>query len=80
MRTICFVNLKGGVAKTATTVNVAAILAKCHKQRVLIVDADSEIAFGMENEAVPQERMERRSATGRRQTGTGGFRRPPSPA
>ena len=42
MRTICFVNLKGGVAKTATTVNVAAILAKCHKQRVLIVDADSQ--------------------------------------
>ena len=42
MRTICFVNLKGGVAKTATTVNVAAILAKCHKKRVLIVDADSQ--------------------------------------
>lgn len=42
MRTICFVNLKGGVAKTATTVNVAAILAKCHKKRVLIIDADSQ--------------------------------------
>lgn len=42
MRTICFVNLKGGVAKTATTVNVAAILAKCYNKRVLIVDADSQ--------------------------------------
>lgn len=42
MRTICFVNLKGGVAKTATTVNVAAILAKCHQKRVLIIDADSQ--------------------------------------
>ena len=42
MRTICFVNLKGGVAKTATTVNVAAILAKCYSKRVLIVDADSQ--------------------------------------
>ena len=42
MRTICVVNLKGGVAKTATTVNVAAILAKCHQKRVLIIDADSQ--------------------------------------
>lgn len=41
-RTICFVNLKGGVAKTATTVNVAAILAKCHRKKVLIIDADSQ--------------------------------------
>ena len=28
MRTTVILNLKGGVAKTATTVNVAAILAK----------------------------------------------------
>lgn len=42
MRTIAIINLKGGVGKTATTVNVAAILAKDYKQRVLVVDADSQ--------------------------------------
>lgn len=42
MRTIAIVNLKGGVGKTATTVNVAAILAKDYGQRVLVIDADSQ--------------------------------------
>ena len=42
VRTIVFLNLKGGVAKTATTVNVAAILAADFGQRVLVVDADSQ--------------------------------------
>lgn len=42
MKTIVIINLKGGVAKTATAVNVAAILARDYKQRVLIVDADSQ--------------------------------------
>lgn len=42
MRTITVMNLKGGVAKTTTTVNVAAILAHDHKKRVLVVDADSQ--------------------------------------
>ncbi len=42
MRTIAIMNLKGGVAKTTTTVNVAAILARDHKKRVLVVDADSQ--------------------------------------
>ena len=42
MRTIAFLNLKGGVAKTATTVNTAAILAKDYGQKVLVVDADSQ--------------------------------------
>ncbi len=42
MRTIALMNLKGGVAKTTTTVNVAAILARDHEKRVLVVDADSQ--------------------------------------
>ena len=42
IRTTAIVNLKGGVAKTTTVINMAAILAKDHKRRVLIVDADSQ--------------------------------------
>lgn len=42
MRTIAICNLKGGVAKTTTVINVAAILAREYQQRVLIVDADSQ--------------------------------------
>lgn len=42
MRTTVILNLKGGVAKTATAVNVAAILASDYKQQVLLIDADSQ--------------------------------------
>lgn len=42
MRTTAIINLKGGVAKTTTALNMAAILAKDYKQRVLLVDADSQ--------------------------------------
>lgn len=42
MRTTAILNLKGGVAKTTTTVNVAAILAASYGHRVLVVDADSQ--------------------------------------
>ena len=42
MKTIVILNLKGGVAKTTTTVNIAAILAKDYGKRVLVIDADSQ--------------------------------------
>ena len=42
IRTTAIVNLKGGVAKSTTVINMAAILARKHFKKVLIIDADSQ--------------------------------------
>ena len=42
MRTIAIMNVKGGVGKTVTTVNLATILAEFYNQRVLVIDADPQ--------------------------------------
>lgn len=42
MRTMSFINLKGGVGKTVSAANFAHILAIVHKKRVLLVDGDKQ--------------------------------------
>ncbi len=56
MKTICIMNLKGGVGKTVTACNIAAILAADHGKRVLLIDADHQgntsRFFGADQDAV----------------------------
>lgn len=42
MKVTAMINLKGGTAKTTTTINMAAILRRYHSRLVLLVDADSQ--------------------------------------
>ncbi|EJW14255.1 ParA family protein [Paenibacillus alvei] len=57
MKTISIINLKGGVAKTISSVNIAHILATVHGKRVLLVDNDKQgnasKMFGLHNYAEP---------------------------
>jgi len=41
-KVLCFINLKGGVGKTTTSVAVAEILAKDHRKHVLFIDLDPQ--------------------------------------
>ena len=41
MKTVAFVNIKGGVAKTASVTSVAHILATQYNKRVLMIDLES---------------------------------------
>lgn len=42
MKTISVINLKGGVAKTISSINIAHILASVHGKRVLLIDNDKQ--------------------------------------
>ena len=42
MRVISIINLKGGVAKTVSAINIAHILVKVHGKRVLLIDNDKQ--------------------------------------
>src|SRR5262245_4623129 len=42
MPTISFINMKGGVGKTTSVVEIATILAKEHNKRILVIDLDPQ--------------------------------------
>lgn len=42
MKVISIINLKGGVAKTMSSINIAHILATVHNKKVLIIDNDKQ--------------------------------------
>jgi len=42
VKVICIINLKGGVAKTISAINIAHVLNKKHSKRVLLIDNDKQ--------------------------------------
>jgi chromosome partitioning protein len=42
MRTLSIINLKGGVAKTISSINIACVLASVYNKRVLLIDNDKQ--------------------------------------
>lgn len=42
MKTISVINLKGGVGKTISAINIAYVLAELHNARVLLIDNDKQ--------------------------------------
>lgn len=42
MKTISIINLKGGVAKTVSAINIAYTLVKMHNKKVLLIDNDKQ--------------------------------------
>jgi chromosome partitioning protein len=57
MKVICTINLKGGVGKTISTVNIGHILTVVHGKRVLLVDNDKQgntsKFFGLHSDDLP---------------------------
>ena len=57
MKTIAIINMKGGCAKTTTSVNMGYILAEDYDKKVLIIDNDKQgnlsKACGVWNDEAP---------------------------
>ena len=42
MTTVSIINLKGGVGKTVSAINIAFVLSSLHGMRVLLIDNDKQ--------------------------------------